>query len=148
MALEKYPIGRSIIDLVAAHRTVTTTKISQIGLHAGQDLILLTLLETDGQSQNALVQELCANHSAIAKSVSRMQKSGIVRTEKSATDKRVTLVYLTPKGRKLAMQTRDIWNNVEDLAVKGLSTADQQAFLRMMQIVNRNFVVSTHVENK
>jgi len=142
VALEKYPIGRSIIDLVSAHRAVTTTKISKIGLHAGQDLILLTLLEQDGQSQNSLVQELCANHSAIAKSVARMQKSQIVRTEKSVTDKRVTLVYLTPKGRELALQVQGIWHDVENLALQNLSPADQEAFVRIMTTVEQNFATA------
>ena len=142
MALEKYPIGRSIIDLVSAHRAVTTTKISKIGLHAGQDVILLTLLEKDGQSQNSLVQELCANHSAIAKSVARMQKSQIVRTENSAIDKRVTLVYLTSKGHELALQAQKIWYDVEGLALQNLSPVDQGAFVRIVTTVEQNFATA------
>lgn len=143
MALEKYPLGQAIIGLVAAHRAVTTTKISKIGLHAGQDLILLALLETDGQSQNELVKNLCANHSAIAKSVGRLQKNEIVRTEKSAADRRITRVFLTDKGRDLAQQAQAIWQNVEELAVQGLSADEQQAFQHLMTSVTQNFMAAT-----
>ncbi|WP_318766527.1 MarR family winged helix-turn-helix transcriptional regulator [Lactiplantibacillus carotarum] len=139
MALEEYPIGKSIINLVSAHRLVTTAKISKLGLHAGQDLILLALLEQDGQSQNALVQQLCVNHSAVAKSVARMQKNDILTTQKSTVDKRVTLVFLTSKGRQLALQTQQVWQNVESIAFDHLSETDQADFLRLIAIVERNF---------
>ncbi|GEO68297.1 MarR family winged helix-turn-helix transcriptional regulator [Levilactobacillus acidifarinae] len=139
MALEEYPIGKAIINLVTAHRQVTTAKIAQLGLHAGQDLILLTLLEQDGQSQNALVQQLRLNHSAVAKSVARMQKNDLVRTRKSTADKRVTLVFLTAKGRDLAHQAQQIWANVEAIAFTGLDAADRQAFSRIMTTVQQNF---------
>ena len=139
MALEEYPIGKSIINLVSAHRHVTTSKISKLGLHAGQDLILLALLEQDGQSQNALVQELCVNHSAVAKSVARMKKSDILTTQKSTTDKRVTLVFLTPKGHQLALQAQKVWQNVEHIAFNNLNKTDQTNFLRLLAIVERNF---------
>ncbi|KJW13271.1 MarR family winged helix-turn-helix transcriptional regulator [Levilactobacillus spicheri] len=139
MALEEYPIGKSIINLVSAHRHVTTTKINQLGLHAGQDLILLALLEQDGQSQNELVQQLCVSHSAVAKSVARMQKSDILTTQKSSVDKRVTLVFLTDKGRQLALQTQAIWENVESIAFKHLTAHERAEFLRLIALVEQNF---------
>ncbi|ALO04974.1 MarR family transcriptional regulator [Lactiplantibacillus paraplantarum] len=139
MALEEYPIGKAIISLVSAHRHVTTSKIAGIGLHAGQDLILLSLLEQDGQSQNALVKQLCVNHSAVAKSVSRMQKKGIVSTQKSEIDRRITLVFLTDSGRQLAQQAQAIWENVEQLAFKNLNAADRANFLRLIATVQQNF---------
>lgn len=98
MALEKYTTSNAIINLVSAHRLVTTSKTAKPGLHAGQDMIILALLEKDGQSQNSLVQQLAVTHSAVAKSVARMQRKGILSTKKSTKDKRITLVYLTDEG--------------------------------------------------
>lgn len=139
MSLKKYTIGNAIIDLVSAHRLITTSKISKLGLHAGQDMVLLSLLEKDGQSQNELVQQLVVTHSAIAKSVARMKRKDIVSTQKSTLDKRITLVYLTDKGRTLALEVQKIWENVEDIAFLKLNSSDKADFLRISAAIQNNF---------
>lgn len=139
MALEKYTTGNAIIDLVSAHRHITTSRIAKLGLHAGQDMILLALLEIDGQSQNDLVQQLAVTHSAVAKSVARMQKNDIVSTKKSTTDKRITLVFLTDKGHTLALKVQKIWENVENIAFLNLNPKDKAEFLRLSATIQQNF---------
>jgi len=87
----QFPIEKAIINLITTYKNQVTKKMRPLGLYPGQDMILLELLKQGQVSQNKLVVKLCVDHSTIAKSVRRMITSGLVQTEKSTQDKRVTL---------------------------------------------------------
>lgn len=129
----EFPIEKAIISLITSYKNRLTKKMRPLGLYPGQDMILLELLKNDGVSQNKLVVSLCVDHSTIAKSVGRMLKAELVQTEKSTTDKRVTLVSLTPKGKELAEQVKSIWVESEQIATAGLSTEEQRLFIEMIE---------------
>jgi len=134
----KFPIEKAIINLITSYKNLITTKMRPLGLYPGQDMILLELLKNDGVSQNILVTTLCVDHSTIAKSVSRMIKNDLVKTEKSTKDKRVTLVSLTDHGRDLAKQVEQIWIDSERNATLGLSSEEQRLFVEMIDHITKN----------
>jgi len=134
----EYPIEKAIINLIASYKNIVTKNLRPLGLYPGQDTILLELLKNDGISQNKLVVTLCVDHSTIAKSVSRMIKNGLISTAKSSKDKRITLVSLTDKGRKMALQVQEIWMDSEKIATQGLSTAEQRLFVEMIDHITKN----------
>jgi len=136
--ISKFPIEKAIINLITSYKNLITTKMRPLGLYPGQDMILLELLKNDGVSQNILVTTLCVDHSTIAKSVSRMIKNDLVKTEKSTKDKRVTLVSLTDHGRDLAKQVEQIWIDSERNATLGLSSEEQRLFVEMIDHITKN----------
>ncbi|MCH4009408.1 MarR family winged helix-turn-helix transcriptional regulator [Companilactobacillus sp.] len=134
-----FPLGNIIIALVSSHRNLTTQRIRKLGLYPGQDMILMQLLQRDRQSQNELVQSLCVDHSTIAKSVNRLMKNDLVVTVKSEIDKRVTLVSLTSKGKDIAQQAQDVWDDVEKIATGDMSSEEVTSFLKLSEEMVRNF---------
>ncbi|MBS1006710.1 winged helix-turn-helix transcriptional regulator [Levilactobacillus brevis] len=134
-----FPIGTSIIDLVISHRVLTTKKIRQIGLYPGQDLLLIELLRQDHRSQNELVRALNVDHSTIAKSANRLFKTGVIDSQKSAKDKRVTIISLTTKGRALAEQAAEIWRDVEQAVREELSPEDVALFITYAKKITATF---------
>lgn len=73
----------------------------------GQGKILLALLTEDHVSQKDLATKLNLTAQSTAEFVRKLEKKKFVTREKSITDRRVTLVSLTPMGRKEASQTID-----------------------------------------
>ncbi|WP_057881392.1 MarR family winged helix-turn-helix transcriptional regulator [Companilactobacillus kimchiensis] len=134
----KFPIEKAIINLITSYKNLITTNMRPLGLYPGQDMILLELLKNDGVSQNILVVTLCVDHSTIAKSVSRMIKNDLVKTEKSTKDKRVTLVSLTDHGREIAKQVEAIWVESERKATAGFSEEEQRLFIEMIDHITHN----------
>lgn len=137
-----FQIGYSIISLLAAHRSLTTSKIRELGLYPRQDLILLQLLDYGKQSQNELVQGLCVDHSTVAKSVSRLAKNDLVETSKSAEDKRITLVNLTAKGLEVSKNVKKIWDEVESTAAQNMSSEDVATFVKVAKQMEKNFAAA------
>jgi DNA-binding MarR family transcriptional regulator len=68
------------------------------------------------------------DHSTINKSVRRLESAGLVRREPSPKDGRVTLVFLTEKGREVETATKAAWAELERRTVAGLSEAEQRQF--------------------
>jgi DNA-binding MarR family transcriptional regulator len=106
-----------------------------LGLYAGQELLLLQLREYDGCSQQDLVAALGLDHSTVTKMLQRLERSGMVARERSAADRRATLVRLTPEGRRLCGQVEDIWAQLEEATVGGLSRRQRQQLRQLLALV-------------
>ncbi len=120
-----FPASWAIFSLARSHRALAASMLADLGLFPSQELILMQLWDEDGQSQKALGQTQRFDHSTIAKSVRRLERAGLVRREKSQTDGRVTLVFLTGAGQELKGRTLQIWEELERKTVQGLTTEEQ-----------------------
>ncbi|TKV29329.1 MarR family transcriptional regulator [Arthrobacter sp. NamB2] len=114
-----------MFSLARSHRALATVKLADLGLFPSQELILMQLWDEDGQSQKALGQTQRFDHSTIAKSVRRLESTGLVRREKCPTDGRATLVFLTEAGQALKQPTRDVWAELERRTIEGLTAREQ-----------------------
>ncbi|HEY0936538.1 MAG TPA: MarR family transcriptional regulator [Trebonia sp.] len=106
-----------------------------LGLYAGQELLLLQLREHDGGSQQDLVAALGLDHSTVTKMLQRLERAGLVTREPSAADRRSTLVRLTPEGRRLCGKVEDIWAQLEEATVGGLSDRQRQQLRQLLALV-------------
>ncbi|MEZ4320639.1 MAG: MarR family transcriptional regulator [Myxococcota bacterium] len=90
--------------LVAAARAVQAVYrpvLAELGLTYPQYLVLLVLWESDGQSVSALGQRLHLDSGTLTPLLQRLERSGLVRRERSQPDQRVVIVHLTPSGDAL-----------------------------------------------
>ncbi|WP_048000837.1 MarR family winged helix-turn-helix transcriptional regulator [Lactiplantibacillus herbarum] len=69
----------------------------------GQGKILLTLNQEDGLSQKELATRLNLTAQSTAEFVNKLVKKQFVTKEKSATDRRVSIIRITPEGRQAAV---------------------------------------------
>jgi DNA-binding MarR family transcriptional regulator len=94
-------ISLSLVRLCKAQRQQSEIQCQQIGLHAGQDLVILRLMEQDGLSQSELAARLGVEIATVAKMVQRMEKEGLLIRRQDVEDARISRVYLTEKGQAL-----------------------------------------------
>ena len=127
-AAAEFPVSWRIFALARSHRALAAQLMSDLSLYPGQELILMQLWDRDGRSQKELGEMQRLDHSTINKSVRRLESAGLVRREPSPKDGRVTLVFLTEKGRELETATKAAWAELERRTVAGLSEAEQRRF--------------------
>jgi len=132
------PIGADIVGLSTVHHAVIANRIKSLELYPGQEMMLLSLAEKQPCSQNDLVKYLCVDHSTVTISLARMEKSGLIAKERSAEDKRVTLVTLTSKGMALADKTKLLLTQIEAQLKANLSDDDLRVFSRVTQTIMNN----------
>ncbi|WP_199752972.1 MarR family winged helix-turn-helix transcriptional regulator [Actinoplanes sp. ATCC 53533] len=98
-------------------------------LHPGQELLLMHLLDRDGQTQSELLESVGLDHSTVSKSLRRMQEAGLVVREPAQHDRRVMVVHLTDKGRAMREPLATMWRTLEEVSVRNLSAQRAESFV-------------------
>lgn len=120
------------IQVAKAHRTRTHELLSTVGLHVGQEMILVSLRMEDGQTLSQLAERLEVQPPTITKMVQRMEVSGIIKREASQEDNRVSHVFLTNKGKNLQAKIEKVWEQVEREFVLGMSREEKLVFQKLL----------------
>ena len=127
--------------LLKAHNVSTRqimAQTTQLGLTPGQPKVLEYLLEHDGACARAICQEFAIDKSTMASILPRMEKAGLVRREASETDRRSSLIWLTDKGRELALDAKRAILSVDEELAQGVSSEDLAACERVLASIVAN----------
>jgi DNA-binding MarR family transcriptional regulator len=126
------PIVEAIIYLYTESRRLTKDVAAKHGL-TGPQLTVVKMLETLGDlSLSRLSEKIRAQNSTVTGIVDRMEREGLVKRERSATDRRVVHIALTDKGMELAAEVK-----VEPIAIfrdalSSLSREEARDLLRIL----------------
>src|SRR3954453_13300782 len=118
------PMSYAIFQLARAHRARAAAMLREMDLHPGQELLLMQLLDRDGQTQSELLESVGLDHSTVSKSLPRMQDAGLLVGEAAAHDRRAMVVHLTDKGRALRQPLADMWRSLEETSARDLSAQE------------------------
>lgn len=88
--------------------------------------------------QGELIEQLGLDASTVTRMVQRLEQSGFVRRSRSATDRRAVIVAPTAAAQALCEQVGEIWGELEELTLGGLSAAEQAELARLLSLVERN----------
>jgi len=133
-----FPVSFSIFALARSHRILAASLLREMGLFPGQEIMLMQLWQQNNQSQSCLERTLAVDHSTAAKSVRRLEDSGLVTRSRSKEDKRVTIVSLTQAGRDLKAEVLDAWSRLEKITTDGLTEQEKALFLNLGRKIGSN----------
>ena len=119
----------AIFQLARAHRGCAAGLLRELGLHPGQELLLMQLFDRDGQTQSELLESVGLDHSTVSKSLSRMQDAGLLVREPAAHDRRVLVVHLTDKGHAMREPIAALWQTLEEASARNLSEQQVKSFV-------------------
>jgi DNA-binding MarR family transcriptional regulator len=123
-------LSYAIFQLARAHRARAAAMLREMDLHPGQELLLMHLLDRDGQTQSELLECVGLDHSTVSKSLRRMQDAGLVVREPAGHDRRVMVVHLTDTGRAMREPLTAMWRALEETSVRNLSAQQAKSFVR------------------
>jgi len=130
-------IGFLLAQTCKAHRSMADRLLGEVGLHAGQEMILLRLWREDGLMQSDLADRLCVQAATVTKMIHRLAEAGLVERRGDSEDQRISHVYLTEKGRALQPPVEEIWGCFEQTSFASL-TLEEKILLRrlLMQVLD------------
>lgn len=131
-------IGYLIVQICKAHRQRAENALNELGLHVGQEMVLFQLWREDGVTQSELIEQLCIEPPTMTKMLQRIEKAGFVQRQQDSQDARVSRVYLTETGRALEQPVTQIWQNLDELSLSGLSVIEQALLIRLMMQLRDN----------
>jgi MarR family transcriptional regulator, organic hydroperoxide resistance regulator len=125
-------IVETLIYLYTESRRLTKGLASQFGL-TGPQLTVIKLLETLGDlSLSSLSERIRAQNSTVTGIIDRMEREGLVRRERSTSDRRVVYIRLSEKGAKLAKDIEVEPMEIFRSALTSLSSAELRDLLRIL----------------
>lgn len=103
------------------------------GITGCQVKYILHVVEQEGVSQDLLAKKLMVNKSNVARQLSALESSGLIRREQSEEDRRVMRVYTTDKGKALVPIVRESNKKWRDALCEGLSEEEVEQLIILMQ---------------
>jgi DNA-binding MarR family transcriptional regulator len=119
-------------------RTFLTNALSTSGVYAGQDGVILALVETDGLTAGAIAERLGVKPPTMTRTLARMEAQGFLKREPDSADGRQMRAVLTDAGRKHVHAIELAVKATENFAVDGLSDKEVRQFLKVLRKINRN----------
>lgn len=112
MAAEEFLLDKQLcFRLYTASRLLTQAYhplLSAKGLTYPQYLVLLVLWEKDAQPVNDIAKRLLLETNTVTPLLKRMEAEGILTRRKGEKDARQMIVSLTPKGKNLQKELKDV----------------------------------------
>jgi MarR family transcriptional regulator, organic hydroperoxide resistance regulator len=128
----------ALAKVCRAHRGNVEELLAQVGLHAGQEMVLVELWDRDGLRGGELASKLAVEAPTVTKTVRRLERRGLVERRKDSLDARCFRVYLTEAGRSLEERVARCWEKVEEETFAGMSAGERRDLHRLLTKVRAN----------
>ena len=115
---------------------ILTKEMQSLNIGSGQYVYLFLLYEKDGVSQQELSNRLLVDKSATKRALEKLEINGYIYRQNSSSDKRVTEVFLTQKGKEIKPKLDSILEKTENKLLKNLNKEERETFLKLL---NRAF---------
>jgi DNA-binding MarR family transcriptional regulator len=127
------PISHAIFRVGRLHKMMAGNLLRRVGLHPGQELVMMYLWELGPQRQTDLIRLVDSDAATMTRTIRRLEQAGFVRRSPVTGDKRAFLIEPTAASRALRPQVEQIWTQLEQIAVGGVSEREQQTILRVLE---------------
>src|SRR2546429_4263045 len=102
-------LNQAIRLLSLRHRARAAALLAPLGLHPGQEALLLELARTGPMIQAQLSEALGCEPPSVTLMTRKLEASGHIRRKPAPSDKRASIVELTKRGEALAGQVKELW---------------------------------------
>jgi MarR family transcriptional regulator, organic hydroperoxide resistance regulator len=138
----EFPLAESsgflVRDANRAFQRLLEKRIAPYGVARGQWYFLRVLWSEDGLSQRELSARVGTMEPTTVIALRSMEKSGLIRRERSSDDKRRSQVWLTPKAERLRDDLLAIARGITDAAEDGISRDELAQFRRVIRRMTEN----------
>ncbi|BAU86676.1 marR family transcriptional regulator [Streptomyces laurentii] len=114
-------VNQAIRLLSLRHRARVATLLTPLGLHPGQEALLLELARTGPMIQAQLSGALGVEPPSVTLMTRKLEAQGHLRRTPAPNDRRATIVELTESGEKLAGQVKEVWCVLAEETVAGIA---------------------------
>ena len=113
-------LGFLIHDVSRLRRSAFDRCLKPLNVTRSQWWVLAYLSREDGMTQSQLAEELDLGKVAVGGLIDRLEKSGLLRREADASDRRVNRVFLEPKSKQLIAKMRKVSHRMNTQILDGL----------------------------
>lgn len=131
-------VNQAIRLLSLRHRARAAGLLAPLGLHPGQEALLLRLARTGPATQAQLSDALSVEPPSVTLMARKLEASGYIRRKTAPTDKRASIVELTDSGKALVDRVKQLWRALAEETVTGLPTETVAELPRILETLADN----------
>lgn len=133
-------LGFLIHDVSRLRRNAFDRCLKPLNVTRSQWWVLAYLSREDGMTQVQLADELDLGKVAVGGLIDRLEKSGLVRREPDASDRRVNRVFLEPKSKQLVTRMRKVSHQMNEQILAGLPDEKLEKTALTLDTMKRNLL--------
>ena len=118
------------------HRQRAEELLGEIGLHAGQEMLLNTLWSEGELTQTELSDRLGIQPATLTVALKRLEKSGLIARSRDPNDQRVSRVQPSFKSAELRDGVYSAWSKLEAATIVNLSVDEQSTLAELLNKVS------------
>ncbi|MFF3622534.1 MarR family winged helix-turn-helix transcriptional regulator [Streptomyces sp. NPDC002467] len=126
------PMSYAIFRVARLHRMLAQQLLRRVGLHTGQELVMMQLWDRGPQRQTDLVRLLGSDAATMTRTIRRLEHAGFVRRRPSETDKRATIIEPTAASLALRAEVEGIWAELESSVTDHLTPDERTEALAVL----------------
>ena len=126
-------VGYLMRNVIGSIREQANAQLAEHDLTYVQWVPLYTLVVQEACTVASLARDLGLDPGAMTRSIHRLEAKGLVRRERSRTDRRVVNLVLTPAGRKVARKVPAVLSRLLNGHLRGFSEAEWRQLLGFLQ---------------
>ncbi|MGY0055712.1 MarR family winged helix-turn-helix transcriptional regulator [Streptomyces sp. LZ34] len=136
-------INHAILRVARLHRMLAGQLLRRVGLHPGQELVMMQLWDRGPQRQTDLVRLLGSDAATMTRTIRRLENAGFVRRRSSTTDKRVTIIEPTAASNALRSEVEQLWMDLETSVAEGMTRAQQAEAIEVLSRIEESLARAT-----
>ena len=113
-------LNRAIRLIGMKHRAKAEAALAELGLHTGQEVLLMELDVHGPRTQVQLSAALGCEPPSITLMAKKLEAAGLIARHRSSGDGRAVIVELTDEGRALLPRLYEVWQRLAEETVAGL----------------------------
>lgn len=133
-------LGFLIHDVSRMRRSAFDRCLKPLNVTRSQWWVLAYLSREDGMTQSQLAEELDLGKVAIGGLIDRLEKSGLLRREADASDRRVNRVFLEPQSMQLISKMRKVSHQMNEVILKGIDPKVLVTSAQTLDSMKRNLL--------
>ena len=133
-------LGFLIHDVSRLRRSAFDRCLKPLNVTRSQWWVLAYLSREDGMTQSQLAEELDLGKVAVGGLIDRLEKSGLLRREADASDRRVNRVFLEPKSKQLIAKMRKVSHRMNTQILDGLPDDRLESTAVTLDSMKRNLL--------
>lgn len=131
-------VNQAVRLLTLRHRARISALLAPLGLHPGQEAVLLELAKSGPMIQARLSRALGVEPPSVTLMTRKLEASGHLRRRPAPSDRRAGVVELTERGAALTEQVKELWRTLAEETVAGLPADTAAGLPGLLTALARN----------
>lgn len=131
-------LGFLIHDVQRLMRKRFEARASGLGLSSAQWRLLVRVAKEDGVAQARLAELLEIEPISVSRLVDRMEEGGWIERRSDAADRRVRMIFLTPKASEAYALIKSLAGEVYEESLTGVSPEDRRVLITGLEAMVQN----------